>query len=164
MDALGGLVNSSGTPPGRPGSVGVDDEGPEAAAGSRSERSAGERDRPAKHGLHGELRRESAGPDGSLQCADMDAEVPWAQPAVPHPKRVQGDVEQPGKVALGEIRVATQLAKLVHAERTMPSAAPHSRRSETPIGYDMAVIFSAPRTWSDVRILAEYRSFMAGLE
>jgi hypothetical protein len=29
---------------------------------------------PAKHGLHGKVRFESAGPDGSLQRADMNAE------------------------------------------------------------------------------------------
>ena len=37
-----------------------------------------------------------------------------AQPAVPHAERVQGHVEQTGKVALGETRVAPQLAELVH--------------------------------------------------
>ena len=97
-----------------------------------------------------EVRVESAGVDGDLQRADVEflgqlAERQQlrllrvmfdrrpgrrsmggrhgAQAAVPHAKRVQGHVEPPSKVALGEIRVATQLAKPVHAEHTMLSAA-----------------------------------------
>ena len=112
---------------------------------------------PTKHGLHGEVGRKSSRSDGGLQCADVDVEFLGqpaerqqlrlvrmmfnrrpspqehgdrhrAQPAVPHAKRVHGDVEQPGTVALREIRVPTQLAKLVHAQHTMPSAAPVVKR------------------------------------
>ena len=36
----------------------------------------GQSPRPAKHGLHGEVGRESAGPDGGLQRADVDVKLP----------------------------------------------------------------------------------------
>ena len=84
---------------------------------------------PAKHGLHGEVRFESAGPDGSLQCTDMNAEFlgqlnerqqlsllrvmrdhrarphqDWhrhgAQPTVPHTERVHRHVQEPGEISL----------------------------------------------------------------
>ena len=112
---------------------------------------------PTKHGLHGELRRESACADGGLQCAHVHVKflgqsaerqqlrllrvmfnrLPSsqehvrrhrAQPAVPHAKGVQRHVEESGEVALGQIGLAAQLAKLVHAEHTMPSAAPVVKR------------------------------------
>jgi hypothetical protein len=38
-------------------------------------RARGQSPGPTKHGLHGEVRRESAGPDGSLQRADVDVQL-----------------------------------------------------------------------------------------
>jgi len=84
---------------------------------------------PAKHGLYGKVRFESAGPDGSLQCPDMNAEFlgqlnerqqlsllrvmcdhraspheDWrrhgAQPTVPHAKRVHRHVQEAGAISL----------------------------------------------------------------
>jgi hypothetical protein len=104
-----------------------------------------------------ECAESSAGPDRSLRGADMNAELfgeftesqqfrlacvtfdcrlsmeehsrrHGAQPAIPRAKRLQRDTESFGKGVMGEIRIATQLAKRVHAAHTMPFVAPVGKR------------------------------------
>jgi hypothetical protein len=103
-----------------------------------------------KYGLDGELRSQSAGSDGRLQCPDVHVKLlgqfaesqqlglmhvmfdrspsPEENPrrhspqsAVPHSKRVQGHGEEFGKVVLREIGGTTQFAQFIHCEHTMPS-------------------------------------------
>jgi hypothetical protein len=130
-----------------------------------SSEARGQSSGPTKHGLHGEVRVEPASSDGRLQRAKVNVQFfgqlaerqqlrllrmmfnrrpspqeHWdrhrPQPAVPHPERIHGYVEQLGKVTLREIRVATQLAKLVHAEHTMPSAGPVVKRPPAYLARD----------------------------
>ena len=103
----------------------------------------GQSPRPAEHGLHGEVCRESPGPNGRLQCADVDVEFPRelverqqfvlplvmsdcfasalqrrdgdsSSSAVPWPEGLERHPQERGKLALSETDRSTQFAKLVH--------------------------------------------------
>jgi hypothetical protein len=118
----------------------------------------GESDGPTEGRLHREVRVESAGSDGGLQRSDVDVElvgqlaegqqlglsrvmrdlsssplqhwsVDLSSPAVSGAVGLESDREQRGELPSFQTGRSTQIAKLAHAEHTMPFASCVVKRS-----------------------------------